>query len=123
MKNNNNSIGHMGEAIAVKHILAKGYAIIDRNYSTPFGEIDIIARRGEYLVFVEVKTRTTDEFDSPLFAITPYKKNCMIKNAFYYIKRKGLIDPVCRIDVIAIKLDLDGKLETLEHIENAVEIE
>lgn len=113
----------MGEAIAVKHILAKGYTVIESNYSTPFGEIDLIAEHGEYVVFLEVKTRTTDEFDSPLFAITPYKKNCMIKNAFYYMKRKGLIDPVCRIDVIAIKLAHDGKLETLEHIENAVEIE
>ncbi len=115
-------VGRLGEIMAGKYLLSKGFTIISRNFSTPFGEIDLIAKQNNWTVFVEVKARISEKFGSPLLAVTAAKQKTILRNALCYLKSKGLSDTPCRIDVIAINLDNNGKLKTLEHIKNAVEI-
>ena len=71
--------GAAGEDIARKHLREKGYAILDSNWSTTFGELDIIAQRGDELVFVEVKTRRGVGTEAALAAVTPAKRERMLK--------------------------------------------
>jgi len=116
----NNYKGSIGESIAVRFLLKKSFKILYKNFITPFGEIDIVARKDGYTVFFEVKTRTSLNHGSPLLSITQKKQSIIKRNAFYYIKRHGIIDGFCRIDVIGIVLNRYGDLMTLEHIKNAV---
>ncbi len=112
--------GKRGENIAKKFLEARGMYILDKNLSTPFGEIDIIARDKKCLIFVEVKTRISTAFGPPLLSITKKKQKHILNNCRYYMKRHGLDGCRVRIDVIGIKLDHSGKLEVLEHIKNAI---
>lgn len=112
--------GSLGEGIAVKYLVSMSFVILHRNYSTPFGEIDIVAKKNGYTVFVEVKTRTSFDFGSPLLSVTRAKQRSIRNNVLYYMKRHGTSDEPSRIDVIGIVLDINGKLLTMEHIENAI---
>lgn len=118
----NREIGQLGETIARKYLIAKGFRIIDANFRTPFGEIDLVAEKDTFTVFVEVKTRTSREFDSPLYAITAAKQKAIIANSLVYLKKNGLCDAPARIDIIAIDLDSNGDLKILEYVKNAVEL-
>jgi len=113
--------GLLGETIAAKFLRSRGYLIIETNFFTPFGEIDLVAKKDGYTIFIEVKTRISDQFGSPLLSITRSKKRSIIKNSLCYMKRNGLIENPCRIDVISIILNDNGELKTLEHIKNAIE--
>ncbi len=113
--------GQRGEKIAEMFLLSRGFKIISRNYKTPLGEIDIITSRGGYTVFVEVKSRVSERFGTPLESITPHKKAHIIRNCLYYLNKHKLQDSPCRIDLVSVKLSPDGKLESLKHIENAIE--
>ncbi|MCK4852140.1 MAG: YraN family protein [Candidatus Omnitrophica bacterium] len=119
----NKTIGRLGEAVAGKYLISKGYVVLDRNFTTPFGEIDLITQQNDMTVFFEVKTRTSDRFGSPLLGITAAKQKSMIKNSLYYLKINGLCETPSRIDVIAVNLDESGRLKMLEHVRNALEIE
>jgi putative endonuclease len=118
----NRDTGKLGEKIAEKFLTSRGYRILDRNFSTPFGEIDLVARQAGFTVFFEVKTRLSERFGSPLLAITGEKKEHIIKNCQYYLKRYGLNDNPCRIDAISINLRGQGELKELRHIKNAIMI-
>lgn len=119
----NISFGKSGEEIAKKFLIEIGYKITHSNFRTPFGEIDIIAKDGNVIVFVEVKTRSSSNYGSPLFSITDYKKRNIIKNATYFLYRYRLLDRDSRIDVIAINTDCNGNFEKLEHIKSAIWVE
>ncbi len=119
----NLNTGSIGENLAVKFLRSRGYQILERNYRTPLGETDIVAQRGGCLVFFEVKTRYTDMFGPPLSAITWQKQKHIIRNCLIYLKRRGLVDALCRIDVIGITLTPNGELESLEHVKDAIQIE
>lgn len=93
--------GHMAERVAALFLICKGYRILARRFRTPVGEIDIIARDGKTLVFVEVKTRATDE-PRPEDQITAEKQHQITKAAKFYMSRFGTPRPPARIDVIAI---------------------
>lgn len=114
-------IGNLGEKIAREFLEAKGYRVMSKNFRTPFGELDMIARHGGSIVFVEVRTRTTSSFGPPSLSVTRIKQMHLIKNALFYLKGCGRIDSDWRIDVVSVKLSHDRKLEKIEHIENAVE--
>jgi putative endonuclease len=116
----NKNLGALGEKIAEKFLTSRRFRIIDRNFSTPFGEIDLVAEQADYTVFIEVKTRTSDKFGSPLSSITREKQNHIVKNCQFYIKRYSLCGKPCRIDVIGISLCKSGKLKVLNHIKNAI---
>jgi len=121
MGRRNRAIGITGELIALEFLKKKGYEILDTNYRTPFGEIDIIAMHGDCTVFVEVKTRATCSLGPPYLAITRKKQRHMINNALSYLKRRGRLNSNWRIDVVSIRLDYNYEARDIELIENAVE--
>ena len=108
--------GNFGEAAALGYIEAKGYTVLAEKFKAGSGEIDIIARDGDYLVFVEVKYRRQAKFGSPVAAITPAKMRTMISAARRYLAKNHLIDANCRFDVIEI---FGRELLEINHIENA----
>lgn len=115
---NRTVLGKKGEKIAVRFLKAKGFKIVETNYRIRGGEIDIVAIDQETLVYIEVKTRTSDEFGSPEESITPRKIKYLMRTAkFYRNSRKNLPD-LERIDVISI--DLSNPTQALiKHIKNA----
>lgn len=112
--------GKLGERIAKIFLIRRGFSILAKNFSTPFGEIDLVAEQNGYIVFFEVKTRTSERFGPPVSAITRIKQKHILKNCQYYRKRYRLYNRPCRIDVIAISLDMYGKLQVLRHVKNAI---
>jgi len=113
-------VGILGEKLAKDFLKKKGYHITETNYRCPEGEIDIIAKHGDFLVFVEVRTKTSLEFGSPEESITPAKKERMKASAAYYQQTHSNLPPLWRIDVVAIELNQKGKPPRIELIENAV---
>ena len=107
-------MGRAGEKRAVKFLKAKGFTILETNYTTHFGEIDIIAKdQTEEVVFVEVKTRTGHEYGNPSEAVTQKKIEKYYRVATEYLQREKLLDSPCRFDVIEIE---NGQIN---HIFNA----
>lgn len=104
----NRSLGALGEDTAVQLMSAKGYTVIRRNYRCRFGEIDIIASRGNNLYFVEVKTRQGQAFGRPCEAVTPEKQRHIRKAAVFYLKEQkaaGYAMPRVHFQVIEIVID------------------
>jgi len=95
-------LGPKGEDAAASYLQKKGYEILCRNYRQRFGEIDIVARDGEVLVFVEVKTRRSQRYGTPFEAIDQRKQRQLSKVALHYITRYKLYDQPARFDVIAV---------------------
>lgn len=117
-KSNSKKLGFKGESIAEELLKAKGYSIIKRNFRFGKGEIDIIAKDGNCLVFVEVKTRKNLNFGEPEYAITQSKIKQLKKMAEAYFYVNGIVNQDCRFDVITI---IGEKKEDLKinHIINA----
>ena len=113
--------GAAGERIASAYLKKLGYRILESNFRTPFGEIDIIAKHKGVMVFVEVKSRTTSSFGPPYLSVTKSKERHIVKNALFYLKRRRIINAYWRIDIVSVKLNYDRKLESIELIESAVE--
>lgn len=109
----NKVTGAQGEEVAYKFLKKRGYKILERNYKNPVGEIDIIAKHKGIIIFVEVKTRTSDFFGLPREAVDEYKQEKIRRVALGYLKRSRAMDSRIRFDVIEV---IDGKVE---HIENA----
>lgn len=96
------ALGPAGEAVAVAALARRGYRIVERNYRCRWGEIDIIARDGETLVFVEVKAKRSGDFLPPTFAVTSRKQRTLVKVATDYLIRKKLFQTPCRFDVVSV---------------------
>jgi putative endonuclease len=117
---NRKDTGDLGEKLAKEFLQKKGYRILDTNFRCAEGEIDIVARHREYLVFVEVRTKKNLEFGSPEESITPSKTRRLRLAASRYSQcHQGLPD-FWRIDVVAVELDKGGKPSRINLIENAV---
>ena len=114
--------GRRGEEIAARWLRDHGYRILERNYRRRFGEVDIIARHGDTLVFIEVKSRGSSRFGAPLDSITPEKQRRLIMIAQDYLCRHGGIEQSCRFDVLAIETGTDGK-PRVHLVENAFQAE
>ena len=117
------NVAKIGESLAAKHLKARGYEILARNYRALRGEIDLIVRDGEFTVFVEVKTRRSLKFGVPQAAVTWQKQRQISKVALAYLQSHNLLDAPCRFDVIAIHLSPQLKLLNLEQIESAFEFQ
>jgi putative endonuclease len=102
------AFGKTGEELAVAELERRGYAIVARRYRTKHGEIDIVARDGETMVFVEVKARATAEFGTAAEAVTRRKQRQLALMATDYVARNHITNSACRFDVVAI----DGTGET-----------
>jgi putative endonuclease len=122
MLNSRKELGAKGENLAVKFLKRRGYKIVQRNYRCKLGEIDIIAERSKTLVFVEVRTKQTEEFGPPQYSITAAKRGQISRVALCYIREKKLVEQSCRFDVIAITFSSESRRPRIEHIENAFEL-
>lgn len=115
MKTFNRAIGKLAEDFAADTLTKKGYVIVKRNFATRFGEIDIIAKDKDVLVFVEVKAKTGTDYGLPEEMVNKKKLARVRRMAEVYTNGKTL---PCRIDVIAIVLSPTNKLLHLTHYEN-----
>jgi len=115
------SLGARGEDLAVAHLRRHGWNVLQRNYRLRSGEIDIIARDGETLVFVEVKTRRSLRFGAPAAAVTPRKQARLGRLAQEYLARNKLGETASRFDVISVLLPTRGPAQ-IELITNAFEV-
>jgi len=98
------SLGRKGEELAISQLKALKYKILERNYKCPLGEIDIIARDKNMLVFIEVKTRATRDFGAPAAAVDQRKQRQLSRVALTYLNQKKLFDIPARFDVVAVEL-------------------
>lgn len=115
--NHDLSLGKKGEAIAVEYLKQNKYSVIDLNFRTRMGEIDIIGRKNGVIIFFEVKTRTSDIKGKPYESVTFGKMKRLQKAIHYYLKIKNLTDCPLRIDVISIELNSEQS-PRLQHFEN-----
>lgn len=120
MVNRRQRFGRRSEDVAVKHLKKKGYKIVERNYRTRLGEIDIIAREGRSLAFIEVKARHSTSFGNPKWALTPKKQMKISMVALEYLKRTGQSSAKARFDVVTILADRPQP--QVEIIKNAFEL-
>lgn len=116
MQNNSQKYGAEGEAQAADFLRGAGYQILERNWRFKKLEVDIIARKGELLAIVEVKTRKNDTFGEPEIFVTKKKQNFLITAAHHYITDRDL-DVDVRFDIVAIS-GLPGN-QTVKHLEGA----
>jgi len=114
------SLGKLGENLACAALTQRGYAIIATRYRTKLGEIDIVARDGETLVFVEVKARAGDEFGGGAAAVTAWKQRKVALMAMDYLERHRLDDRPCRFDVVTVDV-FDGGPPRIEIYQHAFE--
>ncbi len=114
-------LGKWGEDIACLELERRGYAVLAKRYRTRVGEIDIVCRDGQTVVFVEVKARTDRRFGGGAAAITPRKQRRMAHMALDFLARSGLTRSPCRFDVVVVELDA-GRVR-IDVFANAFEFE
>lgn len=120
-KRGNSSLGAIGESIAVTFLKGQGFTIVERNFRCVCGELDIVAREGRTIVFVEVKCRNNENYGSPQLAVTPFKQRQISKAALVWLSHRKLYDAEARFDVVAILVHR-GELPQIEHIRDAFEL-
>jgi putative endonuclease len=113
-------LGKKGEDMALRFLKKRGYRIIEQNYVCKMGEMDLIAKENDTLVFIEVKTRTSMDFGPPQLAVTSWKQRQLSKVALYFLKEKEIEDVKARFDVVAILLSPEG--EEIELIKDAFDL-
>ena len=115
------ALGDFGERVAAAHLEAKGYRVIARNFREPEAEMDIVARDGGELVFVEVRTRQGGERGLAALSVGPRKAAKVLRAAAWYVERHPeLAELPMRVDVVTVELARDGKLREVTHYEDAV---
>ena len=111
--------GREGESAALRFLKKKGYRILEKNFRSKVGEIDIIAEQDGVIVFVEVKTRADHEFGHPYDALTPAKQRKIIQTAQSFLVQKRISDKTIRFDVVAVTSNAEGpdpwKIELLQN--------
>ena len=119
----NKKTGELGEEVAANFLIARGYRILECNFSCKGGEVDIIGRDPEdqSLVFIEVKARRGLSYGVPQLAVTPFKQRQVSKAALTWLAKNRLHDTNARFDVIAILLHTDGQ-HVIDHIKNAFDV-
>ncbi|MDA0799282.1 MAG: YraN family protein [Chloroflexi bacterium] len=116
MPSSKSKLGTQGESIAAAHLEAQGMRIIDRNFHTRYGEVDLIAEEGDAIVFVEVKTRRSAAYGTPEESVTPRKRERLLLTAQTYLQQHELDQRTWRIDVVAIRLQANGPAN-INHIQ------
>jgi putative endonuclease len=111
-------LGDRGEREAALYLRRQGLRVLVRGYRTPRGEIDLIARDGDTLVFVEVKTRRQGQ---PAEAVTPEKQERLTLAALHFLRRHRLLEGRSRFDVVAVVWPDQNRTPLIEHIRNAFE--
>lgn len=124
MPDERQALGKKGEKIAEKFLKRKGYKVLQRNYRCSFGEIDLIAVDGDYLVFVEVKTRSEVGSILPQHAVDLRKQRRLARLAAYFLSSNPRMktQPPCRFDVVAISTNARGKKPSVELFQDAFQL-
>lgn len=113
---NKDKVWKIGEEAARRYLKSKGYKIIEQNYRTKYSEIDLVAKKDNTLVFVEVRTKKSEHFGSPEESINQKKLKKLYQNASAYIALKKWAG-LSRIDAICIVLNPDNTIDRIEHYE------
>jgi putative endonuclease len=121
MTSRRRALGDFGERVAAAHLEANGYHILATNFRVREGEMDIVAQRGDLVVFVEVKARRGNAMGSATESVHARKAQRLLIAAEAFGQQHPELPPERRIDLIAIDLDGGGRVVSLQHIENAVE--
>lgn len=111
--------GRPGEDLAARFLERQGLRILGRNLRSRLGEIDLVARDGATLVFVEVKTRRPGTADPPQASVDARKQRRLARLAVNYLARRWLGDLACRFDVVAVTVGPDGRAPVIEHFRGA----
>lgn len=117
----NQRVGAAGEELAAGWLAEHGYTVLERNFRIRGGEVDIVARLRETIVFVEVKTRRTSTYGLPQLAVTPFKQRQIARAARFWLARHKQENSPARFDVIAILLNSSG-LPFIDHIQDAFDL-
>ncbi len=120
MPDTRRALGQLGEELAAEHVRRLGYVILERNYRCPYGEMDIVARDGQRMAFIEVRTRRNTRLGTPEESVTPRKQARLATVARSYLQAEGYTDLDWGIDVVAVELDRHGGVRRIELIRNAV---
>jgi putative endonuclease len=120
MLNKHQKFGNKGESIAARHLKKNGYRILEQNYRTSLGEIDIIAADRDTIVFVEVKARKSGRFGDPKWAVTLRKQRKISMVALHYLKATQQDQVKARFDVVSI--NASGDAPGIELVKNAFEL-
>jgi len=111
-------VGILGEKIAVDYLSKQGYRVMETNFRCREGEIDIVAEKDDFLVFVEVRTRRSTSFVTPEESVTPSKIERLITLGQTYIESHQDLPPSWRIDVVAVELTHEARVSRIELFEN-----
>lgn len=122
MTDKRREIGNIGEIEAVHYLEKKGYNILEKRFRTRFGEIDIIAKNKNRIVFIEVKTRREGFSYPPQVAVHEVKQRRIYRLALEYLRRKKLDNIHCGFEVISVILSKDSRPLNIEHIQDAFEL-
>lgn len=111
--------GNTAEDLACRYLETQGLTLVERNYRCRTGELDLIMRDGEYLVFVEVRSRHSSHYGTPAETVTSTKQKRLLRTASYYLQKKRS-DAPCRLDVVAITHDGTATLEWIKDAFQAI---
>ncbi len=113
---NSKILGNLGESLIANWLCKKGFTVLEKNFSTRIGEIDIIAEKHDLIVFVEVKTRKNPSFHFSTVVI-PSKQRKIITTAKFFLAKNEIIDRACRFDIATVTLN--GSEHNIEYLEDA----
>ena len=117
----NKRLGDIGEKTAIEYLKKQGYHIFETNFKCKQGEIDIIAADNDTIVFVEVKTRSSDAYGQPSEAVNYYKRRKIVQVALAYLTQRKLFNWMSRFDIVEIITDHTDKIISINLIKNAFE--
>lgn len=119
MKRENKNIGSYGEDLACKFLIQNKHLIMKRNFRNTHGEIDIISKKNNIIVFTEVKSRYSKDYGRPCEAVNPFKINTIKRTALYYLYIHKIRNINIRFDIIEVILNYYDNTYKINHIENA----
>ena len=119
MHSYNKDIGSFGEALARDYLISKGYKILNMNFRNKFGEIDIICKKNNLLIFCEIKSRYSKSFGSPIESITCYKQKQIIKLSELYLISKKYYNFNVRYDIIEVIFNTITSSHIINHVQDA----
>jgi putative endonuclease len=115
-------LGTRGEELAQRFLQQKGYQILDCNYRCRWGEIDVVARDGDELVFVEVRARRSVDYGTPEESLTDAKLGRLLATSQYYLQQREEGDINWRIDLVCVRLGRGYQLQSIEHLKHALQL-
>ncbi len=120
MRTARQGLGRRGEDLAASYLVARGYRILERNYRCSVGEVDLVAMDADCLVFVEVRTRRGDDWGTPEESVDGPKQKKLAQVAAHYLDTHNAADSNWRIDLVAVDLDIRGRVRRLEVVRDVM---